>query len=734
MGTNDVDCPTASDGSRNNVDNNNDDNNNVKSTNVNNNNGNNNNGNNNNIKSTNVNSNNGNNNNVKSTNVNNNNGNNNNGNDNNGNNNNGNTDRNPPPRPAIPSIITTTTTVTPPTPPPSGTRTLVKISGDNQEGPTAEALANPFVVEVRDGNSSPLGGVEVTFVVRTGGGSLSATTPSTGSDGRAATTLTLGRVAGTNTVEASALGISQTVVFTAEGTSPINPLPTPTTLTIVSGNNQSEVISGTLANPFVVEVQDENGDPSVGIAVTFAVTAGGGSLNPETVVTDSSGQAASVLTLGSSVGTNSVQVSAEGISQTVTFDATAQNPIFDLSVPLGLSLVHVPLNVASVDGVADTIESVADLHDALGGATTVKLLVTYNLEAQAWYSYIRDSHRGKIADKTLAEDTGIIAVMHSAVTIRLGGTPLGTNGSGTINLHPGANLVGLPLDDPRVTNVSSLFALDGIMDNVSAITLAGDVGDIEMSGGQGFFLIAENAATVTISGSPWHNVSTTVMTAPSIAAWGSHLAETTPVLALTGSIVDGAKRLNSANFRITVKNLSTGTVVPGVIEDTGGTLSQIGYQITIVDMERKRAAQVGDILEISVKSPDTSITVQPLRYTVTPQDIQQLHVQLPGLVLNEIPLKTQLLRNYPNPFNPETWIPYRLAADAFVTLTIYNSNGQTVRTLDVGHRRAGAYESQSEAIHWDGRNEVGEPVASGVYFYTLSAGSFSATRKMLIIK
>ena len=98
------------------------------------------------------------------------------------------------------------------------------------------------------------------------------------------------------------------------------------------------------------------------------------------------------------------------------------------------------------------------------------------------------------------------------------------------------------------------------------------------------------------------------------------------------------------------------------------------------------------------------------------------------------PKETMLLPNYPNPFNPETWIPYRLAEDAFVTLTIYDQSGQIVRTLEVGHRVAAFYESRSKAIHWDGRNEIGEGVGSGVYFCHLSAGDYSATRKMLILK
>ena len=99
-----------------------------------------------------------------------------------------------------------------------------------------------------------------------------------------------------------------------------------------------------------------------------------------------------------------------------------------------------------------------------------------------------------------------------------------------------------------------------------------------------------------------------------------------------------------------------------------------------------------------------------------------------------IPKETALLPNYPNPFNPETWIPYRLAEDAFVTLTIYNGSGRVVRTLDVGHRTAAFYESRSKAIYWDGRNEFGESVASGVYFYHLSAGDYSALRRMVILK
>jgi flagellar hook assembly protein FlgD len=99
-----------------------------------------------------------------------------------------------------------------------------------------------------------------------------------------------------------------------------------------------------------------------------------------------------------------------------------------------------------------------------------------------------------------------------------------------------------------------------------------------------------------------------------------------------------------------------------------------------------------------------------------------------------MPTKTRLLENYPNPFNPETWIPYQLATTAAVTITIYDIRGNLIRTLDLGHQPAGTYSGRSSAAYWDGRNDSGEAVASGLYFYTLSAGDFSATRKMLLRK
>ena len=147
-------------------------------------------------------------------------------------------------------------------------------------------------------------------------------------------------------------------------------------------------------------------------------------------------------------------------------------------------------------------------------------------------------------------------------------------------------------------------------------------------------------------------------------------------------------------------------------------------------------AQVQDLLTVEKVqqwltearlSADASFTYQ--------RGIVVLEQILAVLMETEVmPKETVLLSNYPNPFNPETWVPYQLSEPADVTLSIYSVDGKLVRTLALGHQPAGIYQSRSRAAYWDGRNSFGERVASGLYFYTFTAGDFTATRKMLIRK
>ena len=128
-----------------------------------------------------------------------------------------------------------------------------------------------------------------------------------------------------------------------------------------------------------------------------------------------------------------------------------------------------------------------------------------------------------------------------------------------------------------------------------------------------------------------------------------------------------------------------------------------------------------------------TVESQTVSFKVTPEHLANavLSVRLDGI---GSPERSLLLPNYPNPFNPETWIPYQLAVSAEVSLMIYDIDGRLVRRLALGHQASGFYTARERAAYWDGRNTVGEPVASGLYFYTLTAGDFSATRRMLILK
>ena len=433
---------------------------------------------------------------------------------------------------------------------------------------------------------------------------------------------------------------------------------TPTTPQIISGNNQNAITGLALARSFVIEVRDENGVAFEGVPVTFAVTAGGGTVQPEITMTDADGRAESWLTLGDDPGTNTVEVSVEGIAETVTFNAIAELLEFDLSLPAGISMIHVPLKVRTIDGVAETIESVSDLYDGLGGADTVNWLITHDSATQEWLGYFGSFNKGTSVDRALTDGTGILVGMKTPVSVRWGGDALGTDGLSTLTLYQGVNLVGLPLRESRITFVSDLFALEGITDNVVAIIVsdngefkavvrAGDDGDIPVTGGQAFILFAIEDTTVTISGEGWDNTNSGTMAAPPLMTGGSQMPGITPVLALIGSIVDEGTGINPVGIRVTVKNLSTGREVAAVTAD-----DEAGYRLTVVDIETMRVAAIGDTLEISAHASDGAIGVEPLRYTVTAEDVRRSRIELPALVLQEIPVETQLLRNYPNPFNP----------------------------------------------------------------------------------
>ncbi len=135
----------------------------------------------------------------------------------------------------------------------------------------------------------------------------------------------------------------------------------------------------------------------------------------------------------------------------------------------------------------------------------------------------------------------------------------------------------------------------------------------------------------------------------------------------------------------------------------------------------KYAAPLGEFNPLTLKLSDAS------------NDVWTKEIVL-NVLSRPLPQSFALLQNYPNPFNPETWIPYQLKEASNVTIRIFDLRGKLVRTLELGHKEADFYRSRSDTAYWDGRNEFGERVASGIYFYQLQAGSFAALKKMLILK
>ena len=198
----------------------------------------------------------------------------------------------------------------------------------------------------------------------------------------------------------------------------------------------------------------------------------------------------------------------------------------------------------------------------------------------------------------------------------------------------------------------------------------------------------------------------------------------------------------------------------GVVDITDLTFVASNFGKTgsnLADVNHDGVVNIVDLALVAAAIGNTGGTASPLIWSVNPdnmptratveawlQEARKVNLAEPafqrGILMLESLLKwltpktTALLANYPNPFNPETWIPYQLAKSADVSISIYTTDGKLIRQLDLGHQPVGMYHHRSSAAYWDGKNGLGESVASGVYFYTFSAGEFSATRKLLIRK
>ena len=425
---------------------------------------------------------------------------------------------------------------------------------------------------------------------------------------------------------------------------------------------------------------------------------------------------------GADNGTHTITVTAMdnvgNNSEMATVMVTLQNSIsFTSMIPTGANLFHVPLNDPD-------ITTVGDLRTELGDAVS-SLIVRHD---GGWEP---DSDGVMVTS-----DLGIYLVATAGITHTFEGDAWEDT---TLSLEVGANLVGLPVNDPGVAMVSDIIGLfdEGVIvggvtigsgSEYAQISNSDDSDDTAVQGDAAYYIVTSAAGSATLTGDGWDNGD--AANAAPIALSGYRIENQAPALAVYGSVLDELTGVAREGFRVKVKNLST----KAALSEITSVEAADGYSMAFVDLKDARAARVGDVLEISADSPNPLIGVKLVRHIVTVDDVKNGRITLEDLIAYEIPAETELLRNYPNPFNPETWIPYRLAEDADVSLTIYDVNGAVVRDIDIGHQTAAVYETRAKAIYWDGRNQFGEQVASGLYFYHLSAADFSGTRRMVILK
>jgi hypothetical protein len=299
-----------------------------------------------------------------------------------------------------------------------------------------------------------------------------------------------------------------------------------------------------------------------------------------------------------------------------------------------------------------------------------------------------------------------------------------------LQLDVGLNMVSLPLmpDEPFTaqTFVEALGAtivvrFDTARQRFIGYTAGQDGDAFPIEGGQGYIVNVLDAGVVTFIGKAWRNQPAAAPANTSVTA-----SAKTWAFVVSGDVLDAEP---GRAYTIVAKNLRTGTVATDQ-----ASMDDLQFASVWADLSRRSVIEAGDTLEIKMLDEDGNIVSGPFQRHITVDDIRNAYFSLPLRVGDVRPTETLLAQNFPNPFNPETWIPYQLVKPSYVTIRIYDTTGRLVRTLDLGLKSTGFYTTRSTAAYWDGRNHVGEKVASGVYFYTFETDEYTSTRKMLIAK
>ena len=294
-----------------------------------------------------------------------------------------------------------------------------------------------------------------------------------------------------------------------------------------------------------------------------------------------------------------------------------------------------------------------------------------------------------------------------------------------VTLDKGLNMISVPLAQPTpmtaktlagITGSTAIITLDTESQQFTAWTPSAPDDGFPIEGGKGYIVNVPETRNFAFVGSQWTNQTEAAAAPPAISteAWAF--------------VVSGHLEGKSAfdGYQVIVRNLRTNSTITASVQGDY-------FAAATADLTRRSVVRVGDVVEVRVIGPDGNFESQTVSFKVTPEHLANavLSVRLDSIGR---PTQNLLLQNYPNPFNPETWIPYQLSEDSSVSVSIYDTTGQLIRTLPLGFQSAGFYNSRERAAYWNGRNALGERVASGIYFYQLTTPTFQQTRRLVIVK
>ncbi len=304
----------------------------------------------------------------------------------------------------------------------------------------------------------------------------------------------------------------------------------------------------------------------------------------------------------------------------------------------------------------------------------------------------------------------------------------------SMHLSKGLHMLSVPLKPTVHTTARSLAVKTGATtvitldtENQAFIAWTPNAPDdgFPIEGAKGYILNLPQSRAIVFTGTAWTN-QTQAPTAPALTPMirGDRRVVQEAWAFVVSGYLEGLQQFN--DYRVTVRNHRTNTVMETQVRSNY-------FAAATADLNYRSVIEPGDTLGVVVTDTQGNIVSKEFNFTVNAADLANavLSVRLTDI---GSPKQSLLLQNYPNPFNPETWIPYQLSEGSPVSVSIYDTTGKLVRTLQLGFQSAGFYNSPERAAYWDGRNALGEPVASGVYFYQLVTPSFQQTRRMLILK